>query len=182
MHSWEVMKPPIYLLPFVVACMGYAGEEAGTQQIMLSGTLGTVDVSSNTPELRELRVDENGIFLDLRIIEEDQALMVGLRIPRRINERGELEYMTSRAEMIGCAGPEDGEWDVDCEPDDLTVDVTDNEGNIVVEFEGTFHDCGAPPPPEDPGDPGDYPDPEDPGDPGDYPGDPPGVIDGVYLI
>ena len=101
------MKPSICLLPFLVACMGYAGDEAGMQQTMLSGTLGTVDVSSSTPELRELRIDDNGIFLDLRIIEEDQALMVGLRIPRRINERGELEYMTSRAEMIGCAGPED---------------------------------------------------------------------------
>lgn len=174
------MRASLFLVPFLAACTGYAGNEAGMQQNMLRGHFGNVEVS-DAPELRELRIDEHEIFLDLRVIEEDQALMVGLRIPRRINERGELEYRTDRAEMIGCSGPKDDEWDVDCEPDDLIVNVTDNEGGTTVEFEGTFHDCGAPPPPEDPGDPGDYPDPEDPGDPGDY-DDPPGVIDGVYLI
>ena len=175
------MKASIFVIPFLAACTGYAGGEAGVQQNMLSGQLGRVNVQG-APEVREIRVDERGIYLDLRVIEPGNALMVGLRIPSQINALGEMEYMTERAEMIGCAGPEDDEWDVDCEPDDLIVNVEDNNGEIAVDFEGTFYDCGAPPPPEDPGDPGDYPDPEDPGDPGDYPGDPPGVIDGTYLI
>ena len=31
-HSRDDMKPSITLLPFLVACMGYAGDEVGTQQ------------------------------------------------------------------------------------------------------------------------------------------------------
>lgn len=170
-------KTALFLVPFLAACTGYAGSEAGMQQNMLRGDLGNVSLE-DTPELRELQVTDRGLFLDLRIIEEDSALMVGLTIPRRLNEAGELEFMPEYAEMIGCSGPQDDNWDIDCEPDDLIVNVVENDGSIAVDFEGTFHDCGAPPSdPGDPGDPGD-----DPGDPGDYPSDPPGVIDGNYLI
>jgi len=97
-----------------------------------------------TPEVRETRLNREEFFLDLRLEDEEGnwAVMVGITIPRD-RQRGEVGATTlglrvEDAEMIGCSGLEDGEWDFDCKPELRTVEVADSGDGVTVDFEGWF--------------------------------------------
>jgi hypothetical protein len=119
---------------------GCTGELTDDHVDAIRGQLGAVEFSG-APEIRAMHLDRSELRLDLRLRDatEGWAVMVGLTIPR--NARAETEGAgvisldAPNAHMIGCSGVSDGDWDFDCEPDDLDVRVSPL-GHI--RFVGTF--------------------------------------------
>lgn len=117
-----------------VGCVGSL-DDGGVGR--MTGTLGEVSFSG-APELREARLDRRKLRLDLRILSPNGAAMVGIEIPHEGLDGDSIEFRTEDAEIIGCSGEEDGEWDFDCEPQDFFVDVFEGKDNLAVDFEGTW--------------------------------------------
>jgi len=121
-----------------VGCVGTLDDATVSH---MQGSLGEVDFSGE-PEVREMRLDRRSIELDLRIRGADGEgfAMVGITIPHDGLDGDAIEFHPERAEMIGCSGAEDGDWDFDCEPGEYFVDVWEGKDAIGVEFEADW-DC-----------------------------------------
>lgn len=132
---------------------GCAGELTENHVDAVRGQLGAV-AFSGTPEIREVRLSATELHLDLRMHDavEGWAVMVGVTIPRDTSAEHAgsdvISLQTQNAQMVGCSGASDGNWDFDCEPDDLDVRVSPLG---YVRFNATFtSDTCRSIPPEDP--------------------------------
>lgn len=125
-----------------LGCTGHLGEE-GSRVDSLGGSLGDATFAG-TPELREVRIDRNEVYLDLRLQDEAAgwAVMVGVTIPRDRSAEDvgstTLALRPEDADLVGCSGPDDGDWDFDCKPDDLSVSVDERGDSVRVDFDGWF--------------------------------------------
>jgi len=150
------MKKILWPVLALLALGGCVGSLGGSDVDVVRGSLGDVDFNGS-PEVREVRIRQNEIFVDLRIedVDHDWAAMIGLTIPRGEDlPDGSMNLRTEDAEIIGCSGREDGEWDFDCHPDDYFVDAYGGKDDLRLEFEGTFTDEGCRDLPDDSGDDG----------------------------
>ena len=166
----RVFATPLFVAALLFAATGCVGQLETGQDVevadvhvdSIQGALGEVAFDGQ-PEIREMRLDRGSLHLDLRLADREQnwAVMVALTIPRsRVTdgiEGSRLALRTDEAEMVGCSGPEDGDWDYDCQPDDLNVEVVEDKDSLMVDFDGTFtgDGCtvpyGMPPEPQDVG-------------------------------
>lgn len=123
-----------------VGCVGSLGD-TGVGRV--EGSLGEV-VFGGEPEIREAVLHHDRLVLDLRIESPSGAAMIGITIPHEGLD-GELVLHPERAEMIGCSGAADGEWDFDCAPQEFFVDTYGGKDELGLEFEGrwTEDDCGG---------------------------------------
>lgn len=144
-----IITTPLAILLIASGCVGQMGEE-GTHVNSVQGSLGEVSFQGE-PEIREVQLSRNELMVDLRI--QDLAgnwAMVQLTIPRgdRDDDVGStsLALRPDDSGMVGCSGPDDGDWEFDCNPDELDVTVTESpDGDFVrVDFEGDFtnESCG----------------------------------------
>jgi len=130
---------------------GCAGElTTGRHVDALEGQLGSV-AFSGAPEIRELRLTATELHIDLRLSDPATgAVMVAITVPRDTSAEaaGTTSYLLQNAQMVGCSGHSDGNWDFDCHPSDLSVDLSPS-GRIQFDATYTADDCGS----IDPGDP-----------------------------
>jgi len=122
-------------------CVAYFGEP-GEHVDRVQGALGEVQVSG-TPEIRELRVYDNELFVDLRIQDAvGNWAMVALTIPRDGSDEGltSLSLRVEDAELLGCSGADEDDWDFDCKsgPGDLDVRAEDRADGVSIDFDGLF--------------------------------------------
>jgi hypothetical protein len=134
-------------LALSTGCVGNLGEE-GTHVDSVRGTLGEVSVDG-TPEVREVRVDGSELFIDLRIQDAyGNWAMFALTIPRdrssdEVAGSVSLALRPDDAGMVGCSGPDDGDWEFDCVPDDLDVSTEEMPDGTRVDFGGSFTSEGC---------------------------------------
>jgi len=121
--------------------LGCVGTLEDAQVSHMQGSLGEVDFAGE-PEIREMRLDRRAIELDLRIpgAGGEGFAMVGITIPHEGLDGDALVFHPEDAQMIGCSGARDGDWDFDCEPGEYFVDVYEGKDAIGVEFEADW-DC-----------------------------------------
>jgi len=131
-------------------CVGQMGEE-GTRVDSVRGSLGDVAVEG-TPEIRDVRLSGSELFIDLRIQDTiGNWAMFQLTIPRDHDRASDEDGVGSTslalrpgdADMLGCSGPDDGDWDFDCHPDTLDVAVGEGEDSVQVDFDGEFTSEGC---------------------------------------
>ena len=128
---------------FATGCVGTYGPPGDVD--VVHGALGEVEFVG-VPEVREVRVGRDELRIDLRIQSPNQgAAMIAIEIPRERGGDAEgLHLNLAEAEILGCSGPEDEEWEFDCHPDQYFVDVYEGKDQLELDFEGTFttEGCG----------------------------------------
>ncbi len=140
-------------------CTGSLGSDQGVAREYLTGSFGDV-VVDGVPEIREYYVNRRGLFVDLRIQDwRGHWAMLGIEIPRETERLADGSRVTTfnveEAEMIGCSGEVDDDWDFDCPPEEQEAAVlaltSEENGPLRLSFRGTFSATSCGDVPEVPG-------------------------------
>ncbi|MBX3269969.1 MAG: hypothetical protein KF729_06890 [Sandaracinaceae bacterium] len=124
-----------------VLASGCVGALGTSDVARVEGSLGAVSFRG-VPEVREVRLTPRELYVDLRIEGASGAAMVGITVPRAELD-GRTVWQTERVAILGCAGPEDGEWAFDCAPQEFFVDAFEGKEQLRLDFEARWRRDGC---------------------------------------
>lgn len=122
-------------------------------QPLLMGSLGNVIDFEGVPEVTGYS-DADYMFVDVRTRGVGWAAMTGLNIFGTLGEgqfavgkrvtvdRDDMWSNDPGMTMIGCSGQLDGDWDYDCQPDDIVLEIAEGrtEGEFLLNLRASFDD------------------------------------------
>jgi len=138
----------------VAAAAGCTGELGTAGRVdSVAGALGAVEVNG-APEIREVTLNGSELYIDLRLRDAaGRFAMIGITIPRDRDAESTgtaaLALVAEGADLIGCSGDTEGDWDFDCTPEEYSVELRSKAERLEVDFTGEF-DCETSDPPADP--------------------------------